>query len=338
MTEPTERHDTPANALATKENNLQIGALSGYNRRPIPTTSGLTCQFYGENGEDADLMSALNLTKFLETEAFLQVFLIKNALGQVMRDPVSGQYPLVASFSGKIQRPKPLRDGLMAQFFALNGEDADAVNELGKTKYLDAFVYVEILKPEARAQATLAPGQSSSSLVMIPPPSAELDALAHHLTPIERKEMAKRNKAYENANNALRMSGFFTQQSVWGVLGTEFDYQQWLEQCPCCASADAACKNAVSVFALPTESHERYAYVPLCNEHKEQATLGILPGKLSFLRLKQRHLIQMWAFEQLCKLLGVDKDQQPNPMEVFNWAQERKVSQYIPPTYLNFLK
>lgn len=319
---------TATDSKAEETNTLQIGAFSGYNRRPIPTTSGLTSQFYGENGDDADLMSALNLTKFLDAEAYVNVYLIKNALGQVMKE--NGQYPKVAAFSCKIQRPKPLRDGLMAQFFALNGEDADAINELGKTKYLDAFVYVEILKPEARPNA---PGQQGP--IMIPAPSNDLDALAHQLTPAERKEVAKRNKAFSAANDALRMSGFLTQPTVWSVLGNEFNYESWLIKVPCCASGESSCTEHSGVFKLPVESHERYSFVSLCDKHAEQARNSLLPGGLPFLRLRQRVLIQQWAWERICELLHVEKGQQPDPVKLLHWAKENKVSQFVPPNYLN---
>lgn len=328
MTDANYESPTPERE-SNPEETLQIGAFSGYNRRPLPTASGLTAQFYGENGEDADTISALNLTKFLDADAVVNVYLIKNSVGQVMKE--GGNYPKIASFVSKIQRPKPLRDGLIAQFFSLNGEDADAINDLGKTRYLDAFVYVEILKP----QAVAAPARAAGA-VALPAPSAELDALAQQLTPAERKELAKRSKAFAGANSLLKLSGFLNQEAVWAVLGNELEYKRWLEPIPCCASGESPCKNESAPFKIPAENHVRYSWIPLCAAHSEQAMAGALPGGISFMRLRRQVLIQQWAWERLKAALGTDPSvDEPDPVKVMNWANENKLSQYVPANYLN---
>lgn len=329
MTDANYESPTPDRQGDAQEESLQIGAFSGYNRRPLPANSGLTAQFYGENGEDADTISALNLTKFLEADALINVYLIKDALGRVMKE--EGQYPKIASFVSKIQRPKPLRDGLIAQFFSLNGDDADAINDLGKTRYLDAFVYVEILKPQAAAGSP-----SRASGVALPAPSAELDALARQLTPSERKELAKRSKAFAGANSLLKLSGFLNQEAVWAVLGNEFDYKRWLEPIPCCASGESPCPHRAEPFKIPAESHVRYSWIPLCAQHAEQASAGLLPGGVAFMRLRRQVLIQQWAWDKLKAAVGTDPSvEEPDPVKIMNWANEHKLSQYVPGNYLN---
>lgn len=51
---------------------------------------------------------------------------------------------MLAKFRAWIRRPRPVSGGLMAELFASNGEDADAVLALGKSAVLDALVSVQL--------------------------------------------------------------------------------------------------------------------------------------------------------------------------------------------------
>jgi hypothetical protein len=312
---------------------LQIGAFSGYNRRPLPDRSGLTAQFYGENGDDADMISALSLTKFLEADVYVKIHLIKDSVGQIMKR--NGSFPMISSFKAKVQRPKGLKEGMVANLFAANGDDSDQVNILGLSKFLDAFVYVEILKPEAAPEQTIPAAPLQDAL--LPEISAELDSLAHHLTPFERKALQKKTKAYVEANRLLKMSGFLRQPSVWTQLGTELDYQAWLDAIPCCAPGNTPCTHTATAFKIPSESHQRYALVPFCKEHAIQADAGLMPGGIAFLRMRRDVLIQEWAWERLLAMLSisVSTHTEPDPQKIFAWAHEHKLTQHIPANYLN---
>ncbi len=324
----TEQLAQPSDAPEQDPQSRHIGSFSGYNRRPLPTLTGLTAQFYGENGDDADMISALSLTKFLEAEVHADVYLIKDANGKVMKDPVTGSYPLIAAFSAKVQRPKPQRDGMIAQFFAFNGEAADQVNQLGLTKYLDAFVYVDILRDgKADVPAAAPSGQEISR---------ELDELSSQLTPAERKALAKKSKAFQEANRLLRLSGFLSQPAVWSSLGDESDFEAWISQMGCCAPGDSPCKQAGAPFRIPAESHQRYLWIPLCPEHSRIAEAGSLPGGLPFMKMRQKVLVQEWAWERLRVAVGtLPEIDEPDPQAVMSWALERKLTQYIPPNYLS---
>lgn len=318
---------------APQETALQIGAFSGYNRRPLPDRSGFTAQIFGENGEDADMISALSLTKFLETDVYVRVFLIKDSFGQIMKS--NGAFPLISSFKGKIQRPKGMRDGMVANLFAANGPDADQVNLLGLSKYLDSFIFVEILKPEAAPESTksLEPNPA-----ILPEISAELESLSHHLTPFERKALQKRAKAYHEANRLLKMSGFLRQPSLWAVLGSEIDFQSWVETCPCCAAGDAPCANKSSYFKIPAESNLKFMLIPLCTEHADAALHGSLNGGIPFMRMRRDFLIQEWAWERILTLVGTPVGiDEPDPQKLFSWASHARLTQHIPANYLNKL-
>lgn len=325
----TNTHDVRPQAPA--EESLQIGAFSGYNRRPMPDRSGMMAQIYGENGPDADVISALSLTKFQDADVYVRVHLIKDSHGQIMK--ANGAFPTIASFRGKIQRPKPLRDGMVAHIFAPNGVDADQVNAMGLSKYLDAFVFVEILKPEAAPSESVDPSANDASL---PEQSAELDELAGHLTPFERKALQKRSRAYAESNRLLKMSGFLRNAAVWAKLGTELDYQEWISKAPCCASGDAPCRRHAEPFKIPLEG--RYMLVPFCSEHAQEARAGDLPGGSAFLRLRREMLIQEWAWEHLKKAVGVPIGmEEPDPHRVAIWARDNGLGASLPANYLDKL-
>lgn len=326
-------NDPSASQLSPQEDSSasesgHIGSFSAYNRRPLPSLTGLTAQFYGENGDDADMISALSLTKFLEAEVQADVYLIKDANGKIMKDPVSNSYPKIASFPAKIQRPKPQRDGMVAQFFAFNGDAADQVNQLGLTKYMDAFVYVDILRSSAGAPAE----------TPLPPEEIrqEIDQVAGQLTPSQRKALAKKSKAFGEANRLLRLSGFLAHPNVWAALGSEPEFEAWIGSMGCCAPGEAPCKNAGAPYRIPAESHQRYFWIPLCPEHRAIAESGVLPGGLPFMKMRQKVLAQEWAWERLRSAIGTPPDiDEPDPQAIMSWAFENKLSQYVPPNYLN---
>ena len=312
---------TASESQAEPENG-QIGSFSGYNRRPIPTQSGMTAQFYGENGEDADMISALSLTKFQETDVNVNVYLVKDANGVLMKS-VDGSYPHIAHFTCKVQRPKPQRDGMVAQFFASNGDESDQVNSLGLSKYLDAFVYVEILSTKARSVA--------------PTRIADIDETAKQLTPAERRTNERRSKIYTEAHKHLQMSGFFNQPQVWLALASPFDFENWVLETPCCAPADVQCPHPSTAFHLPGEMgvYQKFAVVPLCAEHAAQALNGTLPGGAALLKMRRQVLIQQWALGILTEKIGIDPAyNQLDPQSVMAWAFENKLTQYVPPNYL----
>ena len=54
-----------------------IGSFAAYVRRPKPMNTGFIAYFFGENGSDADLITTLSLTQYLNLEVNVTVYLIK---------------------------------------------------------------------------------------------------------------------------------------------------------------------------------------------------------------------------------------------------------------------
>lgn len=302
----------------------QIGAFAGYIRRPKPTESGMVAQFFGENGSDADTICALSLTKFQDANVHVEVHVVKDPNGVPVRGE-NGEHPLVASFAALSRRPVPQKEGMMAQFFAANGHDADQVVDLGKSGMQDAFVFVQIFKSKAGVRGAFRPELN-----------AALAKVAERKTVAERKELRNFAKSWEISARKLEMSGFLRSSTVQSALGRDEDYLSWLSDAPCCAPGDAPCSGRSTAFRLDSPNSKRFAYVPLCAEHSAVAVRDGFPGGRQFLSMKQALLVQRWAWDQLCSVVGLeDGVKHPDPAKIWAWAAKHNIQSLLPNDFLN---
>ncbi len=310
-----------------------IGSFSGYIRRSQASMAGLVAQFFGENGEDADTITALSLSKFQDAQVFITVYLIKDALGKIMKD--NGHYPKIASFYGVIKRPTPKRDGMIAQFFAPNGSDADEVNNLNKSCYLDCLVYVDIK------------GKRLAEEEKIKEFNTDVDNLidvghVDKATEAQRKEYHKKEKNYRKNNEILKLSGFLRNIDVLSKIGKSHEYKNWLmenKQC-CFPIVDAKCDNE------PIELYEikglikAYNFLPFCSEHYELIKDGnyeTLPSGITYLEMKQIQFVQEWAWTNLQQKFSLTGKEEPDPSKIIQWAIENELVNQLPSKYRNLI-
>jgi len=69
-----------------------VGGFEGEIRRPVPRQSGMIAQVLGEDGEQADVITALGLTKFYDKQALITVRLIKSFEGADQARKRKGPY------------------------------------------------------------------------------------------------------------------------------------------------------------------------------------------------------------------------------------------------------
>lgn len=75
------------------------------------------------------------------------------------------RYVVIGGFEAYIRRPRPTVSGMIAQFFAPNGQDADTVLALGMTRYQDCRVHVTIrLVQDADGRDLAAPTPTAAAL------------------------------------------------------------------------------------------------------------------------------------------------------------------------------
>jgi len=328
---------SPSEAEAQAES-VHIGAFSAYIRRPVPTKSGMLAQFFGEDGEDADTITALSLTRYVDSDVLLDVFLIKDEVGRSMKN-AAGHFNKISSFKAKILRPKPTKSGMLAQFFATDGDDADRAIELGYSKLQDCLVFVEVKKPEdAEEEKSTGRRADQTDTSFLAP---QMDEASQKLTPNERKAVMKRAKAWDEAAKQLKLSGFLRAPAVWQALaqGDEGDFREWASHWKCCANLEGGhlCSKEAEPFRLaganaPTASRP-FEYVPLCPDHTALAEQGLsnIQGGEHYLRARQTSLVQEWAWERLKEAAGALPEMSaPDPQQVAGWAAKHKVSHLLP--------
>lgn len=295
----------------------KVGAFSGYIRRPKMHHTGITAQIFGENGEDADIILALSLSHFQDSRVFINIYLIKNADGVSLKD--NGKYPNIASFEGFIRRSNPTREGMVAQLFAANGDNADQVAELSKSNYQDCLVFVDIRGPFA---ATTKPLLESENNI-------EIDQnYSKKITKKQKEDYQKKEKAYKKMNDQLYFSGLLVKAEVLGLLGEPIQFKQWLEKNQHCGihMEDVAhCLNSAEAILVPGLPVP-FNYYPVCSKHKEQILDDNLFDKNKFYyQIKHHNLQQSWAQQRLKELFSIDGDSEPNPTLVLEWLHSKNV-------------
>jgi len=308
-----------------------LGSFLGYLRRAKSSKHGLTAQFFGENGQDADFITTLHLTRFLDATVKVTVWIIKDKNGKLIyRDGQDN--PPITSFIGKIQRPLSSNSGQTAQLFGENGPNADSVNILNESKYLDALVLIELQKAE--------PGMIASE-IDTQAPSEEIEQGKKRLTGEEQQQLKKQQKKAQDALQALRQHRFFNQDAVLRLLGSEKEYITWLSSQSCCHPGESPCeKGPVQAFELVGQ-RRIYSFVPLCVDHTEQWNRGEYPETLgepsSFLKSRQVFFTQQWAQEKLRQELHVPAGYNPTPASIYSWAVSKKLTTLLPHSFMSYL-
>lgn len=312
------------------DNSLQIGdpigSFVGYLRRPKSTSSGLVAQFFGENGEDADVISALHLTRFLNTSAKIVVWMIKDHTGRLTK--INGEYQKLTEFVAVVRRPQPSVMGQVAQFFGENGANADSINILNQSQYLDALVYVQMYQA--------LPGMNAIDISQSDNPHHILEEKSQKMTSTEQQEFKKIQKKASDGMRLLELNGFFRQESVLAVLGTQTDYLQWLSTQNCCHPGKTPCLHQpVQAWHIPGTSPKKLNDIPLCVEHAQlwNSENFILPHEtspLAFAQTQHIYFVQKWAKYQLNQQLHVPFDRLPTPGSILTWAIDKKIHSFIP--------
>lgn len=305
------------------DSSKQIGAFSAYVRRPLPQISGLIAQFFGPNGEDSDSILALSLTKFLDAEVLITVYLIKDSNGVIMKSQ-DGQYPKISQFFGVIRRSKPTRGGMLAEFFATNGINSDQVNELGKSVYQDCLVYIDV-----RGKLTNAAQLQDPTLIID-------NDYAKKISPHEINEYKKSEKRFAKLNKQLHLS-FLKNSEVLYKLGNHKDFIQWLSTRGCCwpNTCTNSPLNAYEIKSVPGY----FNYVMFCDEHLADVEQGVenIPGGELYLKMKNSLLVQNWAFDQLKEKFSLTGKEEPDSQKIALWAQEQSLDKFLPPDFRKML-
>lgn len=307
-----------------------LGSFAGYLRRPKASSSGLMAQIFGENGNDADVIAALHLTRFLDQPTKITIWQIKDRNGRIMKK--DGHWPKVAEFVGLIRRPSPSQNGQVAQFFAENGPNADAVSVLNQTSLLDALVFVEMHQAEIGMTVGDVPTEA---------PVNELETNSSRMTSQEAAMYKALSKKSEEAIQVLIQHGFFRQEGVLASLGRPEDMQKWVVSQPCCFPGLAPCDNS-GIIAWQPAGARKWQWLPICSHHAEMLNNGAadLPDGSpinGWIASQMIIVTQRWGNYALSQSLKVPHNRLPTPAAIYAWAVDRKLVNSIPSTFQRYL-
>lgn len=301
----------------------QLGAFSGYIRRPTPNVSGMTAQIFGENGEDADTILALSLTKYQDAQVFVNIYLVKDPNGQIMKQGDS--YPLISSFLGFVRRSMPKKEGMIAQFFAPNGEDADAISNLSKSLYQDSLVFVDVRGSLAIKDADKIQKNNVE----------KIDAgYSDKITKTEKIELNKKEKLYKKMNEQLEFNEFLYKTELLMALGKGEEFKEWLITKHGCAHIqDKPCMNPSGALMIDGLV-KPFNYLPCCAEHEHALSdHNHIEKHKVYYEMKHRLLTKQWAWEIMKSRFSFDGNSEPDPSQVIQWAASKKLERYLPSKY-----
>ena len=314
-----------------------LGGFTGYLRHSKPAKvlnrSGMMANIFGENGDDSDVITALNLTKYQNIPVKVTIWSIKDKDGKLLKykDNNEEKFPKICQFIGRIQRPSSSDLGLTAHLFGEMGGNADAVNELNKTEFFNSLVFCQI---------QLAEENMLLNEIDTLDPKEELFAEATRLTPKELKALEKEQQKFEDADNILVMQNFYANPKILDIVGTHEDFQKWIEQQPCIITEKTIDIKSFEIIKTPPI----YNFVPLNKNVIEDVKVGNLNEVYkivdvqSFLLQWNKRLIINYVRDKLKEKLGIPKQYYLDPNALYKWVIDNNVNKLIPIHYLSFIK
>jgi len=305
------------------DNSEQMGAFSGYIRRPTPTASGMTAQIFGENGEDADTILALSLSKYQDIEVFVNIYLVKDSVGKIMKE--GDNYPIISSFIGYVRRSMPKKDGMIAQFFAPNGEHADSIAVLSRSDFQDCLVFVDVRGKKAIDMQDKITEENIKEINL---------HYADRITKNEKSEFLKKEKAFRKMNETLELSDFLNRIEVMTSIGNLEDFKSWIEKTQTCAHAqEKPCLNHSSYVEIPGFL-KPFNFLPVCDEHLEKLSdPKHLEEHNLYYEMKHRLVLKHWVWTRFKEKFSYDGKSEPDPSRIIEWAAGKGIHKYLPSKY-----
>lgn len=303
----------------------QMGVFSGYIRRPKPTQTGMIALVFGENGDDADTILALSLSKYQDIQVFVNIYLIKDPNGKIMKQ--GEEYPLICSFLGFVRRSLPQKDGMVAQFFSPNGEHADAVSLLSKSEYQDCLVFVDVRGSLAIKNTEVITQENMKDIE---------DKYVDKFTRYQKTENARKDKFFRKMNEYIQTSDFLYRIEVLTSLGKAEDYKEWLKETQLCAHHQdgSFCNKEVHVVTIDTHLFKPFNYLPVCDEHESRILDEThFTEHTLYYEMKHRFLVKEWAWHKMKEKFSYDGKSEPDPSKVIDWANSKNVLKFLPAKY-----
>jgi hypothetical protein len=301
----------------------QMGAFSGYIRRPQPATSGMTAQIFGENGEDADTILALSLSKYQDAEVLVNIYLIKDSVGKIMKE--GDNYPLISSFVGFVRRSLPKKDGMVAQFFSPNGPHADSISVLSKSDYQDCLVFVDVRGKKALELQDKIQQENISEINL---------NYVGKITKNEKAEFVRKEKSFRKMNENLELSDFLSRIEIMTSIGNVEEYKDWLVKTQTCSHVqEKPCMNHSHVVEV-SGLLRPFNFMPVCDEHiSKLEDPKHVEDNMLYYEMKQRLLLKQWVWNKFKEKFSYDGKSEPDPSRIIEWSAGKNLAKYLPHKY-----
>lgn len=305
----------------------KLAEFVAYLYKPKPRKGGFVAQFFGENGPHADTIVGLHLTRFQDIYVKVSVWVLKDKNGAVQIR--NSSQPAVTEFIAKLERPSPSKDGQTALFFGKDGEDADAINVLNRSEFLDSFVFVKV---------QFAAEMSTIDDIETEVPKGIMEK-THLMTKEEKVEFEKKQKFYKDCSFILRNSGFFRNKEVMKNLIEVNDMLKYIVSKPCCCKGiGKECETGdKSIIPYPYGGTSEYSYIPLCKTHhnmiENNMEIGI-QGLTNDFNSWSDHYRNQISESKLKQVLKLNPDEEIPPARLKIWAIKNNLYNLLPNKYL----
>lgn len=267
--------------------------------------------------------------------------------------PVLEELPLLAVFRAYVRRPKNYAAGVMAQLFATDGSDADAVTSLGLTAIQDSLVDVDIRddkdvvlggfnaylrRPASRESGMVAQffgedGDAADAITALSlsrfkdmvvkvvvrqvkkPDGAAVEP--------ERKTKKPPRGPHAASATTLWTSGFLSTPPVWRALGTPEQYLVWMKAQPCCREDGPHDGEIQSGFG----DEPAYQALPMCLLHSADTL------QLNYTAAQGIKHARAWAWNALREMCGAASMADVDPADIRSWAETNNVANHLPKNY-----
>lgn len=306
-----------------------LGYFCAYIQPSKSSTKGEMARFYAENGDNADRISELSKTKFVNQPVKVSVFLLKDKDGQIIRNE-KGKAIHITSFLSRIIRPDPTDLGMTAKFMAENGKNSDAVTKLNLSEYKGAWVYVLLQMADNRTLI-----EEIETVVS----DENIENESKNLTIKEKEILKAEQDIAKQGEQILDYNRFFNNPKVLAKIGNVEAFKLFLETQRCVfpnAEGDPISKeNGIATKYVSRFPTNLYCYVPISEEFQErfkESQFEVVDPQ-DYLDDMNFFLLKRWAKNTLKERLQVPQDFYIPPTLLLSWAIKEGLANEIPMQY-----
>lgn len=305
--------------------------------------SGYIANFYAENGNDANSILALGISKFKNLIVKVNVYGIKKETGEEYVEN-GEKHPCLSTFIAKILPPQIHNLGNTAKFEGVSLADNDLINQLNHSKNKGCLAFIQV---QFAGEGALANEIQSQK------PLEELKLAETMMTPEEKKLLEAKQRKAKLAEEILQKSGFFSKPVVIRALNPAMDAKESLAKegeafvgflktlnCPVFGCQCKVEKTFALPFAKESEEMKGFITSGLCSEHFKEYENDVLsenvnaPDPVELIIQFNRFSKAKFVKKRLKEALNVEEGFYIPVEQMVSFAAETNILSLLPQAYL----